>query len=251
METIGAIKDKLKNVDIHDILKEIAPYREDSRAGVQKIVTQAEKKYKAFLNELDRIESMKVYERGYPDSLYICGVDEAGRGPLCGPVVAGAVILPRDVDILYLDDSKKLSEKRRELLYDEIMEKAIAVGVGFGSVEVIDAVNILNATYMAMNDAIVNLNVRPDAVLVDAVTIPGLEMPQQGIVQGDSKSVNIAAASVIAKVTRDRMLVQYAELYPEYDLLNNKGYGTKKHIEALGKYGATPIHRRSFIRKFV
>lgn len=251
METIGAIKDKLKDVDINDILKEVAPYREDTRAGVQKLVTQADKKYKAYLDELDRIDGMKVYERGYDDSAYICGVDEAGRGPLCGPVVAGAVILPRDAEILYLDDSKKLSEKRRELLYDEIMEKAIAVGVGIINVDVIDAVNILNATYMAMNDAIDNLEVKPDAVLVDAVTIPGIDVPQQGIVQGDSKSVNIAAASVIAKVTRDRMLVQYAELYPEYDLLNNKGYGTKKHIEALGIHGATPIHRRSFIRKFV
>ena len=164
--------------------------------------------------ERERLEGMRVYERRYRERGTLCGIDEVGRGPLAGPVVAGAVILPEDCEILYLNDSKKLSEKKRELLYDEIMEKAIAVGIGAVSPERIDEINILQATYEAMRIAISRLSVRPDLLLNDAVTIPQVDIPQVPIIKGDAKSVSIAAASIIAKVTRDRMMVQYEDLYP-------------------------------------
>ncbi len=201
--------------------------------------------------EKERLEAMRVYERQYKDRGFLCGIDEVGRGPLAGPVVAGAVILPKDCEILYLNDSKKLSEKKRELLYDEIMEKAVAVGIGAVSPEKIDEINILQATYEAMRIAISKLSVRPDLLLNDAVTIPAVDIPQVPIIKGDAKSVSIAAASIIAKVTRDRMMVQYEELYPGYEFASNKGYGSARHIAALKELGPCPIHRRSFIKNFV
>lgn len=201
--------------------------------------------------ELERLETMRVYEREYASCRAVCGIDEAGRGPLAGPVVAGAVILPKDELILYLNDSKKLSEKRREQLYDEIMERAVAVGVGIVGPERIDQINILQATYEAMRSAIGQLQVTPDLLLNDAVTIPEVTIRQVPIIKGDAKSVSIAAASIIAKVTRDRLMREYGEIFPEYEFVSNKGYGTKKHIEALQTYGPTPIHRRSFIGHFV
>lgn len=201
--------------------------------------------------ELARLETMKVYEKEYSMCEYICGIDEVGRGPLAGPVVAGAVILPKDVTILYLNDSKKLSEKKRELLYDEIMEKAIATGIGMASPARIDEINILQATYEAMREAISNLKIRPDILLNDAVTIPEVDIPQVPIIKGDAKSVSIAAASIIAKVTRDRLMVEYDKALPGYDFASNKGYGTKAHIAGLKELGPTPIHRQSFIGHFV
>lgn len=200
--------------------------------------------------ERERIEGMKVYERAHPDCRLICGVDEAGRGPFAGPVVAGAVILSLDDperEILYLNDSKKLSEKKREALYDEIMEKAVSVGVGIVEREVIDEINILQATFLAMQKAIAALDPQPDYILADAVTIPKIAIPQEGIVKGDAKSVSIAAGSIIAKVTRDRIMYEYDKLYPEYGFASHKGYGTKAHIEAIKEYGMLDIHRRSFI----
>lgn len=200
--------------------------------------------------ERDRIEGMKTFERAYPAGSLICGVDEAGRGPFAGPVVAGAVILALDDparEILYLNDSKKLSEKKREMLYDEIMEKAISVGVGIVEREVIDEINILQATFLAMQKAIAALNPQPDYILADAVTIPKIQIPQEGIVKGDAKSVSIAAGSIIAKVTRDRIMYEYDKLYPEYGFASHKGYGTRAHIEAIKQYGMLDIHRRSFI----
>ena len=200
--------------------------------------------------ERERLEGMRVYERRYRERGTLCGIDEVGRGPLAGPVVAGAVILPEDCEILYLNDSKKLSEKKRELLYDEIMEKAIAVGIGAVSPKRIDESNILQATYEAMRIAISRLSVRPDLLLNDAVTIPQVDIPQVPIIKGDAKSVSIAAASIIAKVTRDRMMVQYEDLYPGYEFASNKGYGSARHIAALKEIGPCPIHRRSFIKNF-
>lgn len=200
--------------------------------------------------ERERLEGMRVYERRYRERGTLCGIDEVGRGPLAGPVVAGAVILPEDCEILYLNDSKKLSEKKRELLYDEIMEKAIAVGIGAVSPERIDEINILQATYEAMRIAISRLSVRPDLLLNNAVTIPQVDIPQVPIIKGDAKSVSIAAASIIAKVTRDRMMVQYEDLYPGYEFASNKGYGSARHIAALKEIGPCPIHRRSFIKNF-
>lgn len=198
--------------------------------------------------ERARIETMKVYEKEYESHGWICGIDEVGRGPLCGPVVASAVILPKDCQILYLNDSKKLSEKKREELYDVIMEQAIAVGIGMASPQEIDEINILQATYEAMRQAIACLKVKPAVLLNDAVTIPGVDIPQIPIIKGDAKSVSIAAASIIAKVTRDRMMVEYDRIYPGYDLASNKGYGTKVHMEALRTAGPCEIHRRTFIK---
>lgn len=201
--------------------------------------------------EMERIKGMSVYETEYSDCTYICGIDEVGRGPLAGPVVAGAVILPKDEPILYLNDSKKLSEKKREQLYDEIMEKAVAVGIGMVSPARIDEINILQATYEAMREAISKLAVKPDLLLNDAVTIPKVEIRQIPIIKGDAKSVSIAAASIVAKVTRDRLMAEYDRVIPGYDFAKNKGYGTKAHIEALKSQGASPIHRRTFIKNFV
>ena len=201
--------------------------------------------------ELERLEAMCVYEKEYAAWGAICGIDEAGRGPLAGPVVAGAVILPKDEKILYVNDSKKLSEKKREMLYDEIMDRALAVGVGIVGPERIDEINILQATYEAMRMAVAQLKVQPDILLNDAVTIPDLKVRQVPIVKGDAKSVSIAAASIIAKVTRDRLMREYGQVFPEYEFASNKGYGTKSHIEALKTYGPTPIHRRTFIQHFI
>lgn len=201
--------------------------------------------------ELLRLEGMLEYEKKYQAAAFVCGVDEAGRGPLAGPVVAGAVILPKDLKILYLNDSKKLTEKRREELYLEIQEKAFSWNVGIVGPDVIDQINILQATYEAMRQAVGGLSVKPDVLLNDAVVIPGLSMHQEKIIHGDAKSLSIAAASVMAKVTRDHMMMEYDKLFPEYGFGKNKGYGTAVHIQALREYGPCPIHRRTFIGKFV
>jgi len=209
------------------------------------------KRQEKLAKEIARIEELKKYEKEYSIYSHICGIDEVGRGPLAGPVVAGAVILPKDCDILYINDSKKLSEKKREELYDVIMEKAVAVGLGYASCERIDEINILNATYEAMREAISNLSVVPDILLNDAVTIPDVDIKQVPIIKGDAKSISIGAASIIAKVTRDRLMVQYDEVFPQYGFASNKGYGSAAHIAALKECGPCPIHRRTFIKNFV
>ena len=201
--------------------------------------------------EKKRMYEMFSYEREHADCAFICGIDEVGRGPFAGPVVAGAVILPKDCSLLYLNDSKKLSEKKREELFDAIMENAVSVGLGFVDNERIDEVNILNATYEAMRQAVSKLDPQPDILLNDAVTIPGVDLRQVPIIKGDAKSASIAAASIIAKVTRDRLMVEMDEKYPGYDFASNKGYGTAVHIEALKKLGPCPIHRRSFIGNYI
>lgn len=202
--------------------------------------------------ELLRLEGMKEYERKYASCGFICGIDEAGRGPLAGPVVAAACILPTDCEILYLNDSKKLTEKRREELFVEIHEKAVSFGVGIVSPAVIDEINILQATYEAMRQAVEKLSVRPDVFLNDAVVIPGIDESRQvKIIKGDAKSVSIAAASILAKVTRDHMMEEYDRLYPEYGFAKHKGYGTKAHLDAVREHGMCPIHRRSFLKKFM
>lgn len=189
-----------------------------------------------------------LYQRGYK---LVCGVDEAGRGPLCGPVVAAAVILNKDEMLEGVNDSKKLSEKKRENLYDIIIKKAIAVGVGISDVDIIEDINILNATKLAMKQAINNLKINPDFVLIDGNQMIDIDIDAQTVVSGDAKSESIAAASIIAKVTRDRLLKDYDKKYPEYGFAKHKGYGTKAHIEAIKKYGLTPIHRKSFCSKFI
>lgn len=250
-QKIGEIKKILQAADEKELPDFISKYEGDERTGVVSLVAKARRQLEAYEKELVRTERMKEYEKKYASCSYICGIDEVGRGPLAGPVVAGAVILPKDCDILYLNDSKQLSEKKREELYEVIMEKAVATGLGFVSPEKIDEINILQATYEAMRQAIGNLSVEPDLLLNDAVTIPQVEVRQVPIIKGDAKSVSIAAASIIAKVTRDRLMVQYDSAFPEYGFASNKGYGAAAHIEALRKYGPTPIHRKSFITNFI
>ena len=201
--------------------------------------------------ELARLEAMKEFEREYDGGSLICGVDEAGRGPLAGPVTAGAVILPKDCTILYLNDSKKLSEKRREELFLEIREKAVSYSVGIVGPERIDEINILQATYEAMRQAVSGLGVVPDLLLNDAVTIPELAIPQVPIIKGDAKSVSIAAASILAKVTRDHLMEEYDRQFPQYGFAKHKGYGTAAHVAAIREFGPCPIHRRSFLKNIL
>lgn len=250
-EKIGSIKEKFANTPVEKLGDMIEVYSADLRSGVQKEIEKAYKKIEALEKEKARVDALWKYEREYASFAYICGIDEVGRGPLAGPVVAGAVILPKDCDILYINDSKKLSEKKREELYDVIMEKAVAVGLGYATPERIDEINILQATYEAMREAISKLSVSPDILLNDAVTIPGVDCKQVPIIKGDAKSISIGAASIIAKVTRDRLMVDYDTIYPEYGFASNKGYGASAHIEALKKYGPTPIHRKTFIKNFL
>ncbi len=248
---IGKIKEILDNTPVEVLPEEIKKFESDTRQGVIKLLEKYSKTYNLYLKEVERTENMKMYEKKYSDYKYIAGIDEVGRGPLAGPVVTCAVILPKDFNVLYINDSKKLTEKKREELYDIIMKEAVAVGIGIESPKVIDDINILQATYSAMRKAIEALEVKPDLLLNDAVTIPMVDIKQVPIIKGDAKSISIAAASIIAKVTRDRMMVEFDKIYPEYDFAGNKGYGSATHIEALKKIGPTPIHRQSFIKNFV
>ncbi len=250
-QKIGEIKAIFQAAEIDGLPAFISTYEQDERSGVVSLVKKAQKKIEDYRKEQERTEKMTAYEKEYAAFSYICGIDEVGRGPLAGPVVAGAVILPKDNPILYLNDSKQLSEKKREELYEVIMERAVATGLGYVSPERIDEINILQATYEAMRQAIDALQVKPDLLLNDAVTIPRVSIRQVPIIKGDAKSVSIAAASIIAKVTRDRLMVQYDSVFPEYGFASNKGYGAAQHLEALKKYGPTPIHRKSFIKNLI
>lgn len=245
------IKEEFKNLTPEQIPAQIALYQEDERKGVQNFLLSQQKKVDKYYQEIERIENLCQYEKEYSQYDFICGIDEVGRGPLAGPVVAGAVVLPKGSRILYINDSKKLSAKKREELFDIIKEEAVSVGIGMASPERIDEINILQATYEAMRQAISMLEPQPTLLLNDAVNIPGEPMKQVSIIKGDAKSISIGAASIIAKVTRDAMMVEYDKIYPEYDFASNKGYGSAKHIEALKKYGPCPIHRKSFIHNFI
>ncbi len=248
---ISEIKAEFENAAKEALCELYEKYGSDERSGVKNLIAKYKKQEAKLQEEIQRTEPMMVYEKQYAQYGYTCGIDEVGRGPLAGPVVAGAVILPKDEKILYLNDSKKLSEKKREELYDVIMEKAIATGIGIVSPARIDEINILQATYEAMRMAIKNLQVEPNLLLNDAVTIPEITIPQVPIIKGDAKSVSIAAASIIAKVTRDRLMVEYDSVLPGYGFAGNKGYGSAEHISSLKKLGPTPIHRKSFIKNFV
>lgn len=250
-ESIQEIKAKLQAADYDKLPELFLAYENDDRKGVLQAIESAKKRLLALEKEIERTENLKVYEKKYDSYSYICGIDEVGRGPLSGPVVAGAVILPKNCNILYINDSKKLSEKKREELYDIIMEKAVAVGIGYSTPERIDEINILQATYEAMREAISKLEVEPDLLLNDAVEIPQVSIKQVPIIKGDAKSISIGAASIVAKVTRDRLMCEYDSVFPEYGFASNKGYGSQAHIDALKKYGPCPIHRRSFITHFV
>jgi len=259
-EKIDVIKEALASASPESLEDVIALYADDTRSGVIKLIEQARKRKEKFLAECARVDGMLVYEREYADYNVVCGIDEVGRGPLAGPVVAACVVLPKDCRILYLNDSKQLSEKKREELFPEILDKAVAYGIGCVSHTVIDEINILQATYRAMREAIAKMAEKsgaPDVLLNDAVTIPGVQelfpekkeiIRQVPIIKGDAKCLSIAAASVVAKVTRDRMMVEFDKVYPGYGFAGNKGYGSAEHMEKLRADGPCPIHRRSFIK---
>ena len=248
-ETVGQIRARFEHTKSEEEIRElIGLCRADSRSGVRSLAGLWERKLEALARERARLDGMRSFERQYAHLGPVCGIDEAGRGPLAGPVAAGAVILPENCEILGLNDSKKLSPARREELYDEILDKALAAGVGMAWPARIDEINILQADYEAMCEAIGKLAVMPAVLLNDAVTIPQVTIPQVAIIKGDAKSVSIAAASILAKVTRDRIMMEYDDLFPEYGFAKHKGYGTAEHIAAIRKYGPCPIHRRSFLK---
>lgn len=228
----------------------IDKYQSDERAGVQKMIEQVMKKKQGYMDEIDRVNRMLILEDELGSQHLVAGIDEAGRGPLAGPVVAAACILNREDPILYVNDSKKLSHDKREMLYDEIVNRSIAYGVGIVHQDDIDSLNILQATYKAMRLALEAIEVEPTHLLNDAVIIPDVSLPQSRIIHGDALSLSIAAASILAKVTRDRLMVAYDGLYPEYGFAKHKGYGSKEHIEAIKAYGPCELHRRTFIKNF-
>ncbi len=248
---IGEIKTEFNSLKDNEYGRFIEKYSDDPRSGVASLVKKAVVKAEKYEAEIERTERMLSFEKEYSSYTAICGIDEAGRGPLAGPVVAGAVILPTDSRILYLNDSKQLSAAKREELYDVIFARAVSAAVGIVDETRIDEINILQATYEAMRMAVMNLSKRPDILLNDAVTIPGIEIRQVPIIKGDAKSCSIAAASIIAKVTRDRIMTEMDKLYPEYGFAQNKGYGSQQHIAAIRKYGPCKIHRRTFISNFI
>lgn len=250
-KSIAEIKKEFETAEREERKKLQTLYASDERSGVKNLLHRYLREEEKLLAEEERTEAMKCYERQYEHVGWICGIDEVGRGPLAGPVVAGAVILPKDCHILCINDSKKLSAGKREELYEIIMKEAVAVGIGMASPARIDEINILQATYEAMREAVSQLSVKPQLLLNDAVTIPQIEIPQVPIIKGDAKSISIAAASIVAKVTRDRLMEAYEKVLPGYGFADNKGYGSKEHIQALKELGPTPIHRASFIKNFV
>jgi ribonuclease HII len=253
--SIRDIKKEYEAAQLESLPSFIGKYSPDPRAGVQALVRRAAKEMEDIAREKERIRNIRSFEIAacgdYLTGGYICGIDEAGRGPLAGPVAAGAVILPADSDILYINDSKKLSEEKREELYERITEEAVSWAVGLVSPQRIDEINILQATYEAMRKAEEQLHPQPEVLVIDAVRIPGIHLPQVPVVKGDAKCYSVGAASILAKVTRDRIMREYDREFPEYGFAGNKGYGSEGHIEALKKYGPSPIHRRTFIGHFI
>ena len=247
-KSISDIKNELSTCAFENLPQFIATYTSDERSGVKSLVAKAEKRIKDYEKELLRIEAMREFEHRFEDRYeFICGVDEAGRGPFAGPIVAGAAILPKDADILYLNDSKKLSEQKREELFLEIKEKAISYGVGIVSAARIDEIGVGKADFEAMRLAIAQLSPQPDFALTDAFLIPDLKIPQENIIKGDARSVSIAAASILAKVTRDHIMMELDEKYPMYGFKDHKGYGTQAHRDRIAEFGPCPEHRMSFL----
>ena len=249
-KSVKEIKEIIDNLSTDKYLEYIDLLKRDERKSVQNIAIKMAKKLDSIRKEEERLELINTYENeGYSKGyLYIGGIDEAGRGPLAGPVVASVVVFKQNTKIEGINDSKKLSEAKREELFDIIKEQAIDYGIGIVNNEEIDEINILNATYLAMKKALNCLKNTPDYLLIDAATIPGISIDQKPIIKGDSKSISIAAASILAKVTRDNIMYQYDEMFPEYGFKSHKGYGTKEHYEAIEKYGITRIHRKSFLK---
>lgn len=247
------IEESIKELDAKLAIEKLVFYQEEHGISLDKLIEKYERKLLRAEKERERYESMCLYERDAQKKGYnfIAGIDEAGRGPLAGPVVAAAVVLPEDIYIDKLNDSKKLTAQKREELFQIIKEKAIAYGVGIVDEKYIDEMNILNATKRAMMMAINSLDIRPDILFIDAVNLENGSIEEISIEKGDMLSVSIAAASIVAKVTRDRIIDSLDTLYPQYGFIRNKGYGTAEHINAIKKYGICPIHRVSFTRKFV
>lgn len=249
-KSVKEIKEIIENISTDEYMKYIEILKIDERKSVQSLAVKMAKKLDAIRREEERLEKINEFENeGYKKGyVYIGGIDEAGRGPLAGPVVASVVVFKQGTKIEGINDSKKLSEAKREELFDIIKKEALDYGIGIVNNEEIDEFNILNATYMAMKKALNCLKKSPDYLLIDAATIPGVDIAQNPIIKGDSKSISIAAASILAKVTRDNLMYQYDEMYPEYGFKGHKGYGTKEHYEAIEKHGITPIHRKSFLK---
>ncbi len=250
--TIKEIKEYFGQQTRDAIPEAIEAFKEDTRQGVQKICRQYGRIYDQYQEDLERVQLMGDFDQVFQTTAgdLVAGIDEAGRGPLAGPVVAAAVILPRDIMIEGINDSKKLTQAQREGLYDVIIEKAISVGVGIVSADIIDEINILQATFRAMKKAVFSMDQSADILLVDGnQTIPDINqgLSQHAIIQGDAKSMCIAAASIIAKVTRDRIMVKYDAQYKEFLFASNKGYGSLEHQAALREFGPSPIHRMSFL----
>nr|WP_302596196.1 ribonuclease HII [uncultured Cellulosilyticum sp.] len=243
----------LKTVPKAQLNEVIVPFKLDERAGVKKVVEKYEKQYKAYEQACNEWTLKCEFDNVFHEKQKILvGIDEVGRGPLAGPVVAAAVILPYETRLIGLKDSKKLTEAKREALYDEIKKVALGIGIGIAEAPVIDEINILQATFKAMREALSQLDTPAQVILVDGDhIIPGVEITQHAVIGGDNKSASIAAASVIAKVTRDRMMVDYAKTYPNYDWESNKGYGSQRHYDGIREKGLTPLHRRSFLKNLI
>ncbi|TYQ18248.1 UNVERIFIED_CONTAM: RNase HII [Acetivibrio alkalicellulosi] len=251
--SIKEIESSIKDLSFDEALEKLYSYKEECGDKVLKLIEKYKKKKDQYQLEVKRYEEMSNYEKDGFNKGYklIAGIDEAGRGPLAGPVVAAAVVLPKDIFIEGLNDSKKLSEKKRDELFDIIKNKALDIGIGIVDEKEIDQINILNAAKKAMTLAVNNLSTCPDLLLIDAESLDGLNIKQVPIVKGDTLSISIAAASIIAKVTRDKMMEEMDKKYPDYGFIKHKGYGTKDHINSIKKFGICPIHRISFTKKFV
>lgn len=250
--TVSQIQENIKEMPIQEAINYLL-LQQTQGSSVDKLLVKYHKLQEKHNKEMERLERMLTYEKAANKEGYnfIAGVDEAGRGPLAGPVVAAAVILPQGLMIEGVNDSKKLSEAQRERLFDEIKAKALSYGIAAVDEKCVDEINILNATKKAMADAISQLKPQPDCILLDAVRLENLSIKQVPIIKGDSLSLNIAAASILAKVTRDRLLREYDNEYPEYGFADHKGYGTEQHILAIKKFGICPIHRLSFVKHFI
>lgn len=242
--TIKEVKELLSSNDVTEA--QLAELEKDPRVGVQKLIVSYRKKQAKLLAKKEAFLERFSYEKQFwQKGELVAGVDEVGRGPLAGPVVTAAVIIDHNFDLLEVNDSKKLSPEKRLQLYPKILSEAVSVGIGVKSAAVIDQINIYEADRQAMAQAVKALDVKPDALLVDAMNVP-IDMPQIELIKGDAKSNSIAAASIVAKVFRDKLMDDYDKIYPQYGFPRNAGYGTKEHIEALKKYGPTPIHRKTF-----
>lgn len=241
------IKEVKELLDSNSLTKEqLQELRQDKRSGVKKLLISYDRKQQKLAKKREEFLARFNYEKDFwAKNQLVAGVDEVGRGPLAGPVVTAAVIIDENFDLLEVNDSKKLSPQKRLELYPKILEEAISVGIGVKSAQVIDKINIYEADRLAMAEAVKNLSKKPDALLVDAMNVP-LDIPQVELIKGDAKSNSIAAASIVAKVFRDKLMDDYAKIYPEYGFIHNAGYGTKVHLDALKKYGPTPIHRKTF-----